>query len=209
MGTAYKFGSATNNVEISNAGRMKFNGTALVWDDCRVVPGSFDFPGNADPNLASWQPGGSGATFKLYEFAPVDEVTIFVQLPHNYKEGTSLFCHVHWTPGLRGTAEDTKTVAWKADITKAGVDAAFAASATYDMTDTCDGTNHKHLMTPEAEISGSGLIVSSMLVGRLYRDAGDSWATNTAGNLPMILEFDIHYQIDDCGSAERLTKETP
>ena len=179
-----------------------------LWEDLRVVPGAFDFPGNADPALANWQPGGSGATFKLYEFAEADEVTIFLQLPHNYKQGTDLKAHIHWTPGDRGTAESGNVVAWKIDYTVISINGTFLPTANLDLSDACDGTNDKHQMTPDITVSGTGLTFSSMFVARLYRDStGDTWSTDTAGNRPMILEFDLHYEVDSLGSESSTSKE--
>ena len=48
---------------------------------------------------------------------------------------------------------------------------------------------------------GSGKNISSMLICRVYRDTGDTWATNTAGNCPILLEIDFHFPIDALGSA--------
>ena len=177
------------------------------WEDLRIVPGAFSFPGVSDPALADWQPGGSGATFKLYEFAEADEVTIFCQLPHSYKEGTDLKPHVHWTPGDRGSEEDGNTVAWKIDYVIVSQDGTYSASTTLDLSDTVSGTDHYHEVSPAGTISGTGIEVSAIFVGRLYRDStGDTWATDTVGNRPMILEFDIHFQVDGHGSDNEFTK---
>jgi len=177
------------------------------WDDIRIVPGAFDFPGNSDPSLADWQPGGEGATFKLYEFAEADEVTITVQLPHSYKQGTDLKPHVHWTPGDRGSEENGNTVAWKLDYTIISPVGIYLASTNVDLSDTVTGTDHQHELGPSGTISGTGLEVSSIMVGRLYRDStGDTWATDTVGNRPMILEFDLHFEVDGHGSDTELAK---
>ena len=189
-----------------NLGQGEIGFFSETFDDLRIVPGAFQFAGSADPSLSSWQPAASGATFKVYEFNNADEVFFTVQMPHNYKQGTDLLAHVHWTPRGRGTAEDTHTVFWKLDYSVANMDENFAASANLDMTDTCDGVNERHLMTPELTVTGTGLTVSHILVCRLYRDAGDSWATNTANNRPVLLEFDFHYQLDSTGSQTTTVK---
>lgn len=180
--------------------------TDTVWEDLRIVPSAFDFAGSADPNLVSWQPGGSGTTFKAWEFAPSDEAFFTMQLPHAWKEGTDLKCHIHWTPQKRGNEENGKTVAWKLNYSWANRDAAFVASAVIDMTDACSGTDHLHEMSVEATITGAGKTISSMMICRIFRDAGDTWATNTTGNLPLLLEVDFHYQIDVAGSVSSTSK---
>ena len=171
-----------------------------AWDDLRIVPGAFDLPGSADPALVSWRPGGSGATFLAYEFAPSDNAFFVVQLPHNRKPDTDLSVHVHWTPQTRGNEENAKTVSWKVDISAASIGGTFPASTAYDMTDACDGTDHAHQMSPGVTVAGATLGLSAMLQCRIYRDTGDTWATNTSGNLPLLLEVDFHYEIDRFGS---------
>lgn len=206
--TAGKIGDIGNGhySEFETDGTLKFNGNASVWDDLRVVPGAWSFAGTSDPEITDWQPGGSGATFKVYEFATSDQAFFTVQLPHAYKEGTNISVHVHWTPGARGNEENGKTVAWKMDYSWANIDGTFGASANADMTDTCDGTDHKHQMTPAVAITGTDKNISSMLVCRIYRDTGDTWASAVPGQQPVILEIDFHFEMDTVGSRAIGTK---
>lgn len=171
------------------------------WDDIRIVPGAFQFAGASDPSLKSWQPGGAGATYKVYAFQSGNEVFFTVQMPHAYIVGTPLYFHVHWTPADRGVAEDTKTVAWKVDYSIADFGKVFPASTTLDLTDTCDGVDDKHLNTGSVIIAAPGITgISAMLVCRLYRDAGDTWVGVTVAQSPVLLEVDIHYRLDAPGS---------
>ena len=185
------------------------NGTLLVqalelskavWEDLRIVPGAFEFAGASDPTLESWQPGGAGATFKVWKFKQLDEVFFTCQLPHTYREGTDIRAHVHWTPADRGVAEDTKRVDWKLDYSWANTDAVFIASQNVSMTDTCDGVDDKHLVTPSASITGTGKEVSSIVVCRLYRDNTDTWVSVLAAQSPALLEFDLHFEVNTMGS---------
>jgi hypothetical protein len=176
------------------------------WDDLRIVPGAFDFAGSSDPTLSAWQPTGSGATFRVYEFDSGDEVFFTVQIPHTYKEGTNLMAHVHWTPRARGVAENGNTVFWRLDYSLTNVDANFPASSTQNLHDTCTGVNEKHEITSSQSISGVGVTISAMLVCRLYRAAGDTWSLNTAGNRPVLLEIDFHYQKNSTGSRAESVK---
>jgi hypothetical protein len=185
------------------------NTNQIKWDDLRIVPGAFSFPGSADPTLSSWQPTGSGATFRVYEFNKNDEAFGSTQMPHSYKEGTDLYFHIHWTPRDRGTAESENTVGWKVDYTIADIMENFVASATADLSDACSGVNERHEITSSVQVSGADLKISHVIMLRIYRSdtgADDTWVTNTAGNRPALLEFDIHYQIDDRGSQEETSK---
>ena len=136
----------TNYSEFETDGTLEFHGNATVWDDLRIVPGAFQFAGNADPTLQTWQPGGAGTEFKVYKFKENDEVFFTCQIPHSYKEGTDIGAHLHWTPGDRGVAEGTAVVAWKLDYSWANIDAVFASSATVDLSDACQSTNDLSLI---------------------------------------------------------------
>ena len=180
-----------------------------VWDDVRVVPGSFTRPGSSDPTLRTYTPGGAGTATYLYEFAKGDIVTFMVQIPHKYKEGEDISVHLHWTPGDNGAGESGNYVGWKVDYSWANVDGTFGSMATADLSDVCDGTDHKHQMTPEVTITGTGKDISSMLMCNLKRTdtgADDTWAGSGTGNLPMILEVDFHFPIDTIGSRQQATK---
>ena len=178
-----------------------------VWEDLRIGSGKFEFGGATDPTLSDWQPGASGATFKVYKFQENDEAFFFAQIPHSYKEGTDILAHVHWTPGDRGAAESGTTVAWKMDISWANIGAAFPSSTNYDLSDTCTGTDDLHEISPEVTISGTGKTVSSMLSCRIYRDTtGDTWVGTSAAQSPAGLEVDFHYQVNTLGSRTSTAK---
>lgn len=179
----------------------------VVYDDLRIVPGSFDRPGLSDPSYQNWQPAGSGTTFQILKFNQGQYAFFTCQLPHSYAVGNDISVHVHWTPGNRGTTEGTNTVAWKIDYSWANIGGTFGASVTADCTDACQSTNDQHLMSPEITIDGHTVSkgISSMLVCKIYRDTGDSWA-GTGANGPALLEVDFHYPINTIGSRTDSTK---
>jgi hypothetical protein len=182
-----------------------------VWEDMRVTPAGFDRAGIADPSLVSYQPGGSGTATYLYEFQKNDIAYFTVQIPHAYKLGTDIYAHVHWTAGANGATENGHTVGWKIDYSWANVNSNFGAMAELDLSDACDGTDHKHQMTPDVVIDGhtSAKGISSMLICNIKRtDTGtdDTWVGTASGELPMILEIDFHYEIDTLGSRQISTK---
>jgi len=204
-----KMGSIVDGsyVEVESDGTLRFSGESSLWDDLRIVPGAFAFAGNADPTLVNWQPGGSGTTFKVYEFATNDEVYFSCQLPHGYKLGTNLHPHVHWTPGARGNEENGNTVNWALDYSISDIDGVFGAAQTINIPDTCQGTDHQHHMAFNGTIDGSNISgVSAMILCRLYRTTGDSWDSSSSGQLPLLLEFDFHYEIDTVGSRSEYLK---
>ena len=195
------------NISIDANGNVIVYGTLTlsdtVWEDIRIVPGSFDRPGNADPVYVAYIPGGSGITTYLTEWQKADFASCTVQMPHSYKVGTDIYVHIHWTPGTRGNEEIGNAVGWKITYTWADIDGTFGSMATLNLSDTCDGTDHKHQMMPDIVISGSGKGISSMLICNIERTdtgADDTWVGTVAGSLPMMLEMDFHYEIDTMGS---------
>lgn len=183
--------------------------TDTVWDDLRITPGSFDRPGVADPDFVAYDVNGGGVSTYLPEFAKNDIASFTIQMPHHWKEGTNIYCHIHWTPGPRGNEENGATVGWKIDYSWANRDANFPTMSTLDLSDACDGTDHKHQMTPDVAITGTGKTISSMLICNVKRTdtgADDTWSSTTTGELPLLLEIDFHYEIDTAGSAARTSK---
>lgn len=177
-----------------------------VWDDIRINSGGFEISGTSDPSQVDWQPGGSGPNLRLWEFAKDDQIFCSAQMPHGYKAGTNLQLHVHWTPGKYGVAQRGNKVGWKIDITAAHYGSVFPACTTVDLQHAvaADCANDQHLITPSTTFTvPSGFAESSMLIMRVYRsDTGtdDTWSETLSGRLPMLLEIDIHHQIDKIGS---------
>jgi hypothetical protein len=176
-----------------------------VWDDVRIVPSAFDFAGNNDPTNVPLTIGNM--TFRLFEFAAGDEAFTVIQMPHQMKRGSVLRPHVHWTPGTRGNEEAGKTVPWKMQISHAQYGYVFSDAVTVDLTHTVpvgtlDGT---HLITGSADyIVPATFGESGMLLVRLFRDTGGTWVGTASGSLPLLLELDVHFQIDKIGSANEI-----
>jgi hypothetical protein len=185
------------------------SGSTVVYDDLRILPGSFDRPGTSDPTIVAYAPGGGAISTYLWQFAKNNIASFAVQIPHGYKVGEDIKCHIHWTPGANGAAENGATVGWKVDYSWANVNGNFGAMATLDLSDACDGTDHKHQMTPDVTISGSGKGISSMLICNVKRTdtgADDTWAGTASGSLPFLLEIDFHVPLDTIGSSDWGTK---
>lgn len=199
----------TNYTKIEADGTLEFNGTATVWDDIRIIPGSFDRPGTSDPAYVAYDINGSGTNTYLTEWAVDDIASFTVQLPHSYHQGEDISVHLHWTPGPNGAGENGNYVGWKVIYSWANIDGTFGNPTTADLSDICDGTDHKHQMTPAVTITGSGKTISSMLICNITRTdtgADDTWAGTGAGNLPLLLEVDFHFPINTVGSRTATAK---
>lgn len=171
------------------------------WDDLIIPAGDLSKGAGSDPEAIAFK------NSLLYCFDDGDILTFMTQMSHTYKEETDLKLHLHWTPHGRGVAENGNTVNWRIDLSAASINGVFPAPTTYVLTATCDGTDDEHqYIAATVDVPGTGLTISHMLIGRVYRLAGDTWATNTAGNRPGLLEVDFHHEIDRPGSRQELTK---
>jgi hypothetical protein len=202
-------GGVSNYLTIESDGTLEFNGDATVWDDIRIIPGSFDRPGISDPDIVAYAPNAGATSTYLPEFAKNDIASFTVQMPHSYKTGSDIYVHIHWTPGARGNEENGATVGWKIDYSWSSIGSNFGTMATLDLSDACDGTDHKHQMTDDVVITGTGKGISSMLLCNIKRTdtgADDTWSSAVSGQLPLLLEVDFHFEIDTVGSRQRTSK---
>lgn len=202
-GTETKVANRSGSLTIDSGETLTFVDT--VWDDLRI-PGEALGRAASAPELATFGPSGS---LQAYTFdgddaggLTLEQVYFSIQLPHNYKQGTAIYPHVHWTPTTAGTGNvewfleyswSNRTDAFTAPLTISGVGAASGAAWTHTMTNI--GT---------MPIDGTGKTISSMLECRLYRDPADEHDTYAAD--AAILEFDVHYEIDSCGSSSETAK---
>ncbi|MFZ4772151.1 MAG: hypothetical protein ACOYLO_18350 [Ferruginibacter sp.] len=177
-------------------------GTAAVWDDLRV-PLSEPSTGVTKPD---WQKFPFGETanapfINWFRATGIDEMYFVVQLPHDWREGTVIYPHIHWTPSVAGAAGPT-VPKWDLQYTWANLGEVYPAYVTISGSTT---TNSEVLVASKTYITalgggidGSGKRISSMLICRIYRD-GDHTSDTFAG-LAGALEIDFHYEKSSMGS---------
>jgi len=170
---------------------------ALVWDDVRTALTAAQGGGLNDPNWVQVVDNGSGSTGVFaYAFDDNSEEELFfeVQLPHGYSAGTDIKPHVHWAPSTTGTGN----VVWGLEYTVANVGAVIGNTTLLSVTDAASGTALQQEVAGFGTISGTGLQESTILLFRIYRDAGnaaDTYAADAFG-----LSVDIHIQLEKRGS---------
>ena len=182
-----------------------------VWDDLRVNAYSTKLGGSKDPDFAKILDNGAssqGVFAYLFSATSEEEVYFAVQIPHNYKYGTDLKPHVHWSPVANGGAGEN--VSWGLEYSLQEIGATFPnTTIIYGDTSVPDETlvADRHYLTELTAIDGSAIdSVSAMLVCRLFRDATGAGGTDDYSSDVALLEFDLHYEIDSLGSAEEYTK---
>lgn len=176
-----------------------------VWDDC-VVPMAAIRLGGANPAAEIAYRGGLAAEF-------VDNATTYVyltfQLPHSYYEGSDVELHLHWTidgNGSGGGAENIKWIAtssasspvsgspeqWPVETVHTGV-----------TVDVQNNSQHDHIITDIATISGTGMKASEVIVCSIRRDHTVASNATLHG---IIVSADLHFKKDTIGSRTEYLK---
>lgn len=209
--------SSTNYVTIGGDGTVILNGSATTFNDL-VVP--VYSARNSSSTTPAWTVFAAPG-FYTYEYTAADndvdkELFFNVQLPHDYKEGSTIFPHVHWSST---SALGTTRPVWRFQYQWVNLNGNYSAdfsanlltgylvvqsgggveSSPANLTDT-----RRSMITPLGSISGTGKTVSSMLLIRLTRFTTDANDTFTGG--AFILSFDLHYEIDSFGSSTEYAK---
>lgn len=210
LGIGTRFAVTSNKIQIGNigtgnyveidttSGNVRLVGDATSWDDIRINADVVK-PGATAPNWKAFGPSGSLQAL-MFEAAHHDEAFFGVQLPHQWKVGTNIYPHVHWTP----TTTDAGNVVWELEYAWANIDGTFGAPSNMVSDATAaGGTAWVHKLTDLKEsgnnyIDGTGKTISSMLVCRVHRNSNSG--SDTLNKDVAFLELDFHFEIDSFGS---------
>lgn len=165
------------------------------WEDLRTPVSAVKLSGVKPP---TWTEYKSSRVLAFSDQAVVgnEEIIYFaLQMPHSYKEGSTVYPHVHWVP------EDNTggNVRWALTYTWANEDDTFGAATTLYINASAGTTTDIHLESSFAPIMGSGKTISSMILCSLKRNSSDALDTYN-GKDAYLLEVDFHYLSDAMGS---------
>jgi hypothetical protein len=173
-----------------------------VWEDLRAPATAINPPGAvADPDV--------DVEDGCLLFAPnaTEQIAIVVQMPHEWKEGTYIVPHVHWTK----TTSAAGQVLFKLEYQIAGPGEVFPGTWTELASNSLSvislpdlDTANQHLITDFGQMDMIGYRISAMIKFRLSRVGGDALDTYPAD--AKVLEFDCHYQVDSNGSRQEFVK---
>jgi hypothetical protein len=203
-------GDGTNQIKFGTDGNWTLEGSATVWNDMMVFPDATTRGGSNAPSWSIFKNNGSGSQgVFLYFFSDGSEQELYftVQVPHNYKEGSSIYPHVHWTT-TSGTPSGSNVV-WGLEYSVVSFGGTFpntsinTGSTTVAEVGSLSGT-HQHIITSLGTIPGTGIGISTILVCRLFRKTGDP--ADTFSNSIGLLSFDLHYEMDAFGSSTMFSK---
>lgn len=201
-----------SNMVIEADGTLRMDNSATVWDDLMVYPDATTKGGSNPPVWGTTFKKNSTGTSQgvyLWMFAYNTEQELYytVQIPHDYKVGSDIFPHVHWTT-VTGTPSGSNVV-WGLEYTIVAIGGSFPTTQTLQSGSvissigTPSGTG-QHLINDFNAIDGTGLGISTVMVCRLYRAVTDP--ADTFPNAVGFLGFDIHYELDTQGSRQQWSK---
>ena len=167
------------------------------WDDLRVSVATAKLRGNSDPTFASFKTNGSGSTgVYSYNFSATTNQELFfsVQLPHAWKEGTSLRPHAHWC----STGSATGNVIWGLEYAIADIGGVFGNSVILT-TDplSVTGAAFTHYVSSFGTIDMTDMDASAVILCRVFRDA----TTDTFAGMTFLTDIDFHYLTDTPGGS--------
>jgi hypothetical protein len=213
-----RFGNNTNYTNLDTTGHITFGGSAKPWEDLRIEPTARTTGANA-PSFEKYYDDAAGTSRGVYLYSFDDavagsekEVFFNMQMPHNW-DGGSIQMHVHWV----GSVDDTTSAPrWGLEYAWKEIGATFGdTTIVYS-----DGSNYTGAGTDANITTGIHYVskftalvpgstadsISSILVGRLFRDSADAGDTyNAATNKCGLLYIDAHYQLARVGSDNEYT----
>lgn len=205
-GTAYLAQAQTvtinSGASFASDGTFTLSGTATTFNDLVVNPAI----GKLGATAPEWVTFNTTFSALAFDASNSEFVTFTVQMPHDYKEGSDIYAHVHWTSQ---TAAGTNRVTWKLDYAWANLSSDLTTTGNLSASEITTGAGHsmiayEHVITPLGTISGTGKTLSGILTCRLTRVGSDG--SDTYGADADLLSFDFHYEVDALGSSSAFTK---
>lgn len=181
--------TATDTVQISNLG-IRLKGTATVFDDVVIPLVNSKAPAAETPTWTAYK----GSEVPAFSATLTNGLYWGLQLPHSYKEGSNIGCHLHVTypDANAGNSRWTLSYSW------ANVDGSFPTATTETLTFAAPAAADVHKIHPFSDIVGTGKTVSSVLLGKISRIGGDGADTYAA--VIYGVSLDCHVEKDSLGS---------
>jgi len=147
--------------------------------------------GPSEPQLSAFRGG-----IMLPAFVHTDVQSGYgnFHVDHDYKMGTALYPHIHWTTDC----DMMGTVRWGIEYTlaKGHSQMAFGEPITVYVEQECDGTPYKHYVAEVSDqdaIPGLNIEPDTIILCRVFRDA--THPNDTLDNQVFGICLDMHYQV--------------
>lgn len=199
-GIGYYYNSGTSSSPVWK----KLNTFGLRWDDLRITLDR----GNDATQIDYFQGSSGPQIWYFRNNAKLESMSFTVQLPHTWKEGTTIHPHLHWSPKTSASGN----VEWKLEYSWVNYDSAtpqvFPAITTSTVVANGPFTASSHVISSltngDAGLDGTGKKISSILICRLTRNS-DNTADTYAGDAGLLF-LDFHILVDGFGSNNKFTK---
>jgi hypothetical protein len=186
----------TPSVGPINADALLPGGTG-VWIDFNFGVNSLA-RGSSAPDIINL----SGTNIETLGFDGVnttEEVSVVLELNHNWKEGTVLKPHIHWY-AVNGNLGN---VNWQMDYVLLAFGATVPAATTINTIVATPGIAWQATLTSLPDIDASGFLLGTQMHIRLFRDPTDN---DTYGADAALATFGLHVQVDTLGSRQVVVK---
>lgn len=185
-------GDGTDYITIDKEYGIRLGGTATNYKD--LYPTQFIPSPVSGATVTAYN--GNLAGYELTKNA-TKAVQAMFQLNHDYKEGSSVYPHLHvFAPSATGTK-----LKLTIEYTWVNIDATGAVTPTETpvlITGITASTVKNNLVIPLGTISGDLKTISSILTIRVRRDTND--ADSDIDSSVWLKSIDLHYEIDTIGS---------
>lgn len=167
----------------------------VKWDDLRSPASSINPVGQASPPTVDTTDGS-------LVFSKDNVVAMWVQMPHTWKEGTTIHPHLHWMKTSAGVGVPDWQISYKiVPIGELAGTVVGPLSGAEAVSVGSDANRHGVYAFPSIDMTGKRI---STMIGIVLRRANTG--ADTYAGTAKLLEFDIHYQVDTDGSRLPFTK---
>lgn len=192
----HRFGDSVNYAEIESDGMIRLEGSATVWNDANVGAMTLTLPAATQPDEDNFEDEiGADTGIATWAFAIGEKVSGAIEVPHDYKEGSNIYFHVHWQ-GIAAVADGTDNVKWQLEYTVSGDGETLNAKTTIGK-ETAITTRYAFYLSTFDAIVGTSFKIGNQFLFTLSRIAAS--ADDYAGDA-LIATVGIHYECDTIGS---------
>lgn len=182
---------------------------AVKWGCYRISPTSSQAFGAKPPTYAPFKDNSAGSTGVYVNwFDPTSEEELFfdIQAPMRWKEGTTIYVQISWTPKTNGGVGEK--VCWGIEDTVAERGGIFG-NTIIKYGDCCCPDEilvADKVYYTEIEVTTIGGKIDRCHMTRLFRDATGVGGTDTYGDDVALLMLGIKFEVDGLGASSRTTK---
>jgi len=196
------FGGASNYSQFETDGTLVAKGNATVWNDANVGAAMLSLPAAGQPDEDEYvDENGDDTGISTWAYAIGEKSSGSIEIPHDYKEGSDLYFHLHWQ-GIAAPAGGTDNVNWQLTYTVGQFNEALGAPATITKEIAID-VQYDFKITAFDAITGTNFNMGDQFLFTIERIAAS--ADDYAGDC-LVSTVGLHYECDTLGSRQITAK---